>query len=317
MSYKSDGYKCYSSQCNIYSGTLYDSNGYLQDWQGAMFVPYNQISGNALQSAKLHLWQRSNESFWTGTSDTHSYGVGRRTCDSYNCIDGVWAQGSVASGQGLVDLTNFYRDRMNNNDYNAWLMIVGMDNSDSTYKNFDPEGTYVEFNYTGVPTAPSFVSPVANQVFVDPQAAFTINLVTAPDGSNTLQYEMLVSSAPGASGTVISSGLTSSRQWSAPDGMLQDGSTYYVQARSYDPSTLTYSSWSSSVPFKIDMRTGKDKTQTFDSLGPVDADLATGNVTTSAASITIHLLNRAQAWLVNIGMLRLITAALFQLQRLI
>jgi hypothetical protein len=67
---------------------------------------------------------------------------------------------------------------------------------------------------------------------------------------------------------------------------LQDGSTYYLQARVYDPAINAYSNWSTAVPFKIDMRTGKDKTQTFDTLGPVSADLATGNLMTSASSHT-------------------------------
>src|SRR2546430_16119212 len=34
------------------------------------------------------------------------------------------------------------------------------------------------------------------------------------------------------------------------------------------------------------MRTGKDKTQTYDTLGPITADLATGNVSTSNSSHT-------------------------------
>jgi RHS repeat-associated protein len=97
---------------------------------------------------------------------------------------------------------------------------------------------------------------------------------------------MLVSSGPGASGALITSGKQAATQWTIPDNILQDGSTYYVQARSFDPMTGAYSAWGTSVPFRIDMRTGKDKTQTFDSLGPVDVDLATGNVMTSESSHT-------------------------------
>ncbi|MGF7229458.1 MAG: PA14 domain-containing protein, partial [Candidatus Saccharibacteria bacterium] len=285
MAFKSDGYVCYSNQCNMYAGTLYDSNGYERDWEGAMYVPYGQISGGALQSATLHLTQRSNESFWTGTWDAHTYGVGHATClTRYDCYDGIWSQGVVAGGSGNIDVTNLYRDRITNNDFGAWIQVVSLDNSDSSFKNFDPSGTYVSFNYTGKPAAPSFTTPVSGQVYVDPQASFSISPMTAPDGVTQLQYETLVSNAPGASGTVIDSGLMASRQWTVPDGLLQDGSTYYVQARSYDPSTLTYSDWGTSIPFKIDMRTGKDNTQTFDSLGPVNADLATGNVSTSESS---------------------------------
>lgn len=55
--------------------------------------------------------------------------------------------------------------------------------------------------------------------------------------------------------------------------------------RSYDPISGLYSDWGASVPFRIDMRTGNDSTQTYSSLGPVNVDLATGNV---SAGITSH-----------------------------
>ena len=68
--------------------------------------------------------------------------------------------------------------------------------------------------------------------------------------------------------------------------MLQNGQTYYLEAQSYDPSTGYTSPWSTPVPFRIDMREGDDSTQTYDTVGPVKVDLATGNVETSAASHT-------------------------------
>jgi RHS repeat-associated protein len=74
------------------------------------------------------------------------------------------------------------------------------------------------------------------------------------------------------------------RQWTVPDGILQDGATYYMQARTYDPTSDTYSGWSTATSFRVDLRTGKDKSQTYDNLGPVDVDLATGNLATSASS---------------------------------
>lgn len=294
VSFKSDGYICYSNVCNLYAGSLYDSNWYLRWWRGAFFAPYDQFrnSSNTLMSATLHLLQRSNESFWTGDWGTHNYQVGHATClNNFNCVDGVWASGNVA-GSGDIDVTNLYRAMIANGDFGAWLMVMGEDGATNSFKNLDPgngytSGSYVAFTYGGPPTAPAVVTPTNGQVFVDPQPSFRVNAIpTNPNGNAPLQYEMLVSSGVGATGGLITSGLLNASQWTVPDGILQDGSTYYMQARSYDPITGTYSGWGVSVPFRIDMRTGKDKTQTFDTLGPVDVDLATGNVATSASSHT-------------------------------
>jgi hypothetical protein len=81
-----------------------------------------------------------------------------------------------------------------------------------------------------------------------------------------------------------------STEWSVPDGSLQNGSTYYVEAQSYDPSTGYTSPWSLPMPFTVDMRRGQDKTQTYDTLGPTKTDLATGNLETSITSHTTKAL---------------------------
>ncbi|MET0779242.1 MAG: PA14 domain-containing protein [Candidatus Saccharimonadales bacterium] len=142
------------------------------------------------------------------------------------------------------------------------------------------------FSYGGPPSAPSIATPTSGQVYVDPQPSFKVNSMSNPNGSTPLKYEVLVSTGTGASGGLVTSNLMDANQWTIPDGILQDGSTYYVQARSFDPITNAYSAWGTSIPFRIDMRTGKDSTQTFDNMGPVDVDLATGNVATSASSHT-------------------------------
>ncbi len=288
VSFKNDGYICYSNQCNLYAGSLYETGGALRYWRGAYFAPYDQFrnSGTILTNATLHLTQRSNESFWTGDWDTHNFQVGHATClNSFNCVDGVWGSASFA-GAGDINVTSLYQSRIAASDFNAWMMVMGEDGTTHSFKNFDPNNSYVTFTYGGPPPAPSIATPTSGQVYVDPQASFKVNQATNPNGSTPLKYEMLVSTGSGASGALITSGVMSAMQWTVPDGILQDGTTYYMQARSYDPITATYSGWGSSVPFRIDLRTGKDKTQTYDNLGPVDVDLATGNVATDAASHT-------------------------------
>ena len=293
VSFKSDGYICPSNVCNLYAGTLYDGGGNLRWWRGAYFAPYDQFrtSSNVLTNATLHLKQRTNESFWTGYWDAHTYQVGHATClNNFNCVDGIWASGLVAAS-GDINVTNLYQSMIAAGDFGAWMMVMGEDGNDHAFKNFDPgvngngtDGSYVSFTYGGPPPAPSIGSPVANQVYIDPQPSFTVSAAGNPNGSTPLKYEILVSTSADGSGGLVVSGWLDATQWTIPDGILQDGSTYYVRARSYDPITGTTSGWGGSVPFKIDQRTGKDSTQTYDSLGPVSVDLATGNVTTGIAS---------------------------------
>lgn len=294
VSLKSDGYVCSSDVCNPYAGSLYDSNNVLRYWRSAVFASYDQFkdSSKILTAATLHLQQRTNAGFWTGTTDTHTYYVGHATCENnFSCLEGgsYNASGSLATS-GNIDVTGIYQAMISRSDFSAWLLLGGEDGTYSSFKNFDPgtggtSGSYVSFTYGGQPPAPSIAAPVQNQVYVDPQPSFSVNAITPnPNGSTPLQYEIMVSAGPAATGTLITSGKQNSLQWTVPDGILQDGSTYYVQARSYDPITSSYSSWGTSVPFRIDMRNGGDKSQTNDTLGPVGVDLATGNVSTSNAS---------------------------------
>ncbi|HSX07372.1 MAG TPA: PA14 domain-containing protein [Candidatus Saccharimonadales bacterium] len=288
-SFKSDGTVCGSTTCNPYAGSLYDSTNTLRYWRSAFYAPYDQFrnSGIGLTNATLHLTQRTNAGFWTGTTDPHIYYAGHATCLSFFCLEGGpnnFNDSAYFGTSGDIDVTNIYAAMISRGDFGAWLMLGGEDGTNSSFKNFDPDNSYVTFSYSGPPTAPTIKAPTADQVYVDPQPSFSVNGMQNPNGSTPLQYEILVSSGPGATGALITSGMQNATQWTIPDGILQDGSTYYVQSRSFDPISGLYSSWGTSVAFHIDMRTGKDKSQAYDTLGPVSVDLATGNVSTAAAS---------------------------------
>jgi YD repeat-containing protein len=285
LSYKTDGTVCYSNVCNLYAGSLQDSNGAWQTWRGEFHAPYDVLRGKRLDHANLHLTQRTNAGFWTGTSDSKRFSAWRSDCHGYDCVrPGSWSGETSLSTTGDIDVTSLYRSAMAANDWGAWVMLLGEESAALSFKNFDPDNSYVDLTYSDIIPAPAVTSPVANQVFVDPQVSFKLNPVPNPNGAPPLQYSFCVSSGPGCNGTVISSSDSQASQWTVPDGILQDGSTYYVQARSLDPGLGGYGPYGPAIPFRIDARTGHDKTQTIDSLGPVDVDLATGNLTTSAAS---------------------------------
>jgi RHS repeat-associated protein len=284
--FKSDGTTCYSSSCYIDAGTLNDA-GYWKSWQTKLGTPYTQLQGQVLTNATLHLQQMpSTPGKYYGVYDPHVVTAWHATCDGFNCVD-TSAPTDTCALYTVCDIntTNIYQTQIGLGDWNAHLMLAGEQNPAASLKMFDPYNTYTTFTY--VPPAPTIASPVQNQVFTDPQAAFTANPIAG------YQYSFTVSSAPGATGTLVTSGANPSNQWTVPDGVLQDGSTYYVQARTYEPSTNLYSNYGPSVPFRIDMRNGNDKTQVSDTVGPVAVDLATGNVSTSATSHTSTALGGA------------------------
>lgn len=288
---KTDGYVCPYYQCNVYAGSLYDVNYNLQYWRGAIFAPYDQFRDPnlVLTGATLHLTQFVNVGYWTGTYATHPVVVGHATClNNFNCLEGGTfnASGNVTTG-GDINVTNIYQTMISRGDFGAWLMIGSEDGTTSSFKDYDPDNSYVTFTYAGAPPAPSMSSPTTDQVYADTQPSITVGAMQNPNGSTPLQYQIRVSSGSGGTGTLVNSGLQSTTTWSVPDDVLQDGATYYAQARVYDPITALYSSWGTSVPFHINLRMGsKDKSQAYDTMGPVSTDLATGNLTTSTASHT-------------------------------
>jgi RHS repeat-associated protein len=286
-SYKSDGYVCPPNVCNPYAGSVLDASYVWRNWRGTIHSPYGwfQDPNKRLVNATLHLTQRLGLSV-SGTTDPKWFDVWHRTCDGYNCL-GNWGGEAYIGTAGDINLTGLYQSFIAAGDWGAWLMITGEENVPwTTYKNWDPDNSYVDFTYYDPPSAPGIAVPLADQTFIDPQVSFRLNGVGNPNNGDPLEYELLVSSGRGGVGTVVSSGLINATQWTIPDGILQDGSTYYVQAHSYDNTGGGWGPWSASVPFKIDTRTGKDATQTFDTLGPVSVDLATGNLTTGLASHT-------------------------------
>lgn len=294
VSFETNGYVCNSSDCDLYAGSLYDQYNVLEYWRGAFYSPYNFLQGGnvVLNNANLHLTQLTGVSWWTGTTDTHNFQVGHATClNNYGCVDGIWDSGNVSTA-GDINVTNLYQDAMQQGDWGRWLMLIGQDGTTSSFKSFDPNNTFVTFTYSYVPPTPTVTTPSANnQVFVDPQVSFRVSPEANPNtNAPPLQYVFRVSSNPDGSGTVVNSGAVTAPEWTIPDDVLQDGSTYYISTASYDPGGGGYSAWSGSRPFKVDTREGQDSTQTSDSVGPVNVDLATGNLTTAASSHTTQAL---------------------------
>lgn len=298
VDFKTDGYICYSNQCNLYAGAVHDANGVLQWWRGAYFSPYDVFrnSSTYLLRANFHLTQLTGVSFWTGYTNPHTYTLGHATClNNYHCVDGWWSSGVVGTA-GDIDATNVYRYVISQGDFGAWMMI-GDDTEEASWKNFDPNNSFVDFTYTSKANAANLRSPGDGASIVTTQPYLAADPASDPDG-DPVQYRFVVSTNAGANGGgVVSSGWLNTPRWSVPANVLEDGKTYWWKVQTWDnqsadpnspvPGSATESNARS---FRVDLRNGKDATQAFDDAGPVTVDQATGNVTTSTSSHSIAAL---------------------------
>jgi RHS repeat-associated protein len=280
--YKSDGYTCSSSVCYMNAGQLYD-NGY-KNWRTVMCTGnIGFLSGKIVTYAGMYL-QQANRSYLAGVGGGRIFTTQHANSFNYNGMDGG-APGSAAiiDYGGSIDMTNAVQFEANRADWGpCWSMWGEVYGSYTSYKGFDPDLSYMHYEYSATPATPTVVTPQNGQTFTDPQASFQVNPVTDTDGDHVQYYYRVATGADGETGTVINSDYIDSTQWTVPDGVLQDGMTYYLHVYSRDP--YGNSAPSAPIKFTIDSRRGKDKTQTYDTVGPVSVDLTNGNVSTSASS---------------------------------
>jgi RHS repeat-associated protein len=293
MSFETNGTTCYSTTCDLYAGGLYDSNNAWQDWRGALYASYSafQAGGTSLTSASLNLVPLSGGAL----NSSYAYQVGIATClTGYSCMDKTWnsAFSNPSTGTTTIDVTSIYQNLISNGNWAGWIMMDGADGTGTnSFTDFNPDYSSVSFTYTTKLSAPTFTTSTYNQVFADPQPSFSLNVESNPNDSTKLQYAMQVTDGSDGTGVVVNTGgFQNSTNWTVPDGVLENGSTYYIEAQSYDPSTGYTSPWSASTAFTVDMRHGQDKTQTYDTFGPMKVDLATGNVETGITSHTTKAL---------------------------
>ncbi|HSW80598.1 MAG TPA: PA14 domain-containing protein, partial [Candidatus Saccharimonadales bacterium] len=288
ISFDNQGTNCYSNTCQLQVGGHYDTNSVFHAWRGAFFTPYDMFknSGVSLTSAVMTLNRASGLAWWTGDANSYSFQAGKATClTGYACMDSTWDTATINT-TGTINITNIYASYISGNLYGRWIMLAGDDGTQSSFKAFDPTNSYVTFTYATNLPPPTFLTPQNGTVFTDTQASFRLNV-----SSSSIQCQMqIVDSADGTGQIVNTGGFQNSNNWTVPDGVLQDGSTYYVEAQIKDPSTGYISPWSTPMAFRIDLRKGNDKTQTFDSVGPAKVDLVTGNVETGEASHTTKAL---------------------------
>lgn len=141
---------------------------------------------------------------------------------------------------------------------------------------------YVEITYNAPPPAATAVAPLADATLLTQTPRLEVDPVEDDDG-NQVYYWFRVFSGfeTNAPGQVEDSGWITSESWTVPKMSLEDGVTYAWTVYTWDGIEQTGANWT--YPFTIDLRLGAESSPT-DSAGPVSADLATGNVSLSAAS---------------------------------
>lgn len=278
--FKSDGYSCGPSVCYANTGTLYNSGW--KSWRTYFNFPYSDLAGKKVINAVMHGVYKAGAG---GTTENRWINMGHAPCISYNCT-GVFVGNTVASTDFWINFTGRLQTNINNGDYGAWWSLWG---EEGNYTTFKPYYTvYADVVYDTPTPQATIISPVDKQVLVTTEAnVLRVNPVSDADG-DAVQYNFVVTTgSDGKSGAIVSSDWTPTSQWTIPDGILQDGATYYWKAYTRG-ATQTDPNWTGS--FKVDLRTGKDSTQAYDTFGDFGVDLATGNATTEISTHAIGAL---------------------------
>ncbi|OIP86305.1 hypothetical protein AUK57_00840 [Candidatus Saccharibacteria bacterium CG2_30_41_52] len=282
--FKSDGYSCDGYVCYANTGSLND--GSWKSWRTLIYFSYQSpLQGKTVTNAVLHGYFQSGAG---GNTTSRSITMGHAPCIGYSCLGSTVGTDTTVSTNFDIDFTAGLKARVDAGDYGAWWSIRGVESSSTTtYKPYSYMEAVITYD-TKTPMASSTTTVPANKgVVTTIQPSLKVNPVTDADGDVVKYYFRVATNSDAQTGMVINSGWIGSNQWTVPDGILKDGVTYYWKA--YTMGALeTAPNWANS--FKVDLRTGKDSTQVYDSVGPVSIDLATGNATTSTGSHSMSAL---------------------------
>ena len=286
IAYKSDGYSCNSQICDPQAGLLNDA-GYYKSWRTMFRIPFDQLQGGKkVLGASLHLIKKQ-RSYWTGYDGWRYIDTSWAPCFGFNCLhNDSYQHGAGANTNDWTNVTNTVDWMVKNGQWGGWFIMWG-DEGQLSYKQFEPTSLGMSVVYdTPTPQAPA-IEPANNQVVVDTQPTLRVGGVGDADG-DAVSYKFTISTAQSSTtGVIASSDFTTSTQWTVPDNILQDGTTYYWSVTTRG-ATETTPNWFNAI--KVDMRTGKDSTQAYDTIGPMSIDLATGNATTSIGTHTMTAL---------------------------
>ncbi|HYH75135.1 MAG TPA: PA14 domain-containing protein, partial [Candidatus Saccharimonadales bacterium] len=287
LAIRSDGYSCGPSVCSPQIGTD-EYPEYWAYWRTLLKIPFSEVFVDniapTINSARLHLVRNG------GVTSAEGVVVNPAGCWDFNCAiedDGSWSYEEAVGNDTWMDVTNavnyMYWNDMTEEPLIMRHVVEGID--ERSIKSFDLSQLVLEVKYWAdqPPPKPELVYPADKKVISELQPILSINPVTDPDG-DPVKYDFFLMSSPT---DVIAQTNTADTHWTIPEGLLKDGVTYYWSANAshgHSPSFGTINS------FKVDLRRGKSSTQTYDTVGPVSIDQATGNLSTSVSSHSLKAL---------------------------
>lgn len=273
--YKSDGYSCGSSVCYANTGSLL--NGSWKHWRTYFKFPYYGLDNKSVLWANMHGYYKTGQG---GTGVAYPRYMGQANCWGFNCLGTHVGTANNVGGDFDIDFTWKLQQLVAADSYEAVWSLWGNECGCLTYKPYWDLRATVTYDTPTPMAVEATATPANGQVTVDTQPVLHVDPVTDADG-DPVNYWFEISTGASGTGAVAGSGWTSSTQWTVPDGILQDGVTYYwrVHTRGYTGVMHTVPNWNRTI--KVDLRTGKDNTQSYDTVGPIGINLATGNATTS------------------------------------
>ncbi|HSE61728.1 MAG TPA: DUF2599 domain-containing protein [Candidatus Saccharimonadales bacterium] len=272
--YKSDGYDCTDPVCAINTGRVSSPT---RDWRSTFHISVDPAIGKQIISANMNMTKMSG----IGDSTSASHWITWAACHGFDCATSSAPHKPITiTTSGQADVTSLIQWMMDNNQTNGWFMILG---DGQVYKALSPDDALLEITYNSAPSTPTKVSPTDQQVITTSMPKLKVNTSTDADGDTPSYLFELYNGTT----KIAASGELSSTSWVVPEGMLEDGATYNWRVASTDGASA---SWTSNTSFTVDLRTGKDRTQTYDTAGPVAVNLADGNATTSTGSHSISAL---------------------------
>lgn len=278
MAIRSDGYRCGPGVCSPQAGNE-EYPGYWAYWRTLLRIPFSEVYSDAsyeMSSARLHLVRNG------GVTQNEGYTLNPAGCWDFNCAieESGLSYGEVSS-DGWMDVLNtiqwMYYQNLTDEPMILRSPAEGVQFRD--FKSFDLSQMILEIKYFATPTIPQpvLVYPADKKVISNQQPIFRIDPVTNPDGG-PVRYAFFLMSSPT---NIVATAITTDTHWTVPEGLLKDGVTYYWSANAVNGHNPRVGSVQS---FKVDLRRGKDSTQSYDTIGPVSIDQATGNLSTSVSS---------------------------------
>ena len=275
--YRSDGTNC--DACGLRIGNS-QANGDTYN-RSVFHMDYSPLFGKTVVGARMDLTRNTSV---VGSVKTWNANLYHASAFNFNGVGGYMASALVGDVGSFVGegMTGFIRDRVNARDATVFFMMIGAENAGTwTYKNLNATLTVD----TGSPApATTLLAPADGTVSTSLTPTLAVKPVTDPDGEAVKYCFRVATGADAKSGVVVESGCLSTPTWTVPAGILQDGVAYTWQAMTYSGTTTITPTWIAHL--KIDQRIGDHGPSPTDDAGPVEVNLANGNVSTSQASPT-------------------------------